>query len=91
MVKVTEAALQLIGSNYKTLLTLHLRTKYHSGLEMVATRPHEFHEAVSTLFGEYSAKLLEGLIMEGMAKEIGTRFEETKDFQQFMRKMNKKD
>lgn len=89
LIKATEDALELIGDQYKTLLILHLKTKHHSGLEMVSSEQGEFHRAVSELFGEYSAKILEDLIMECMTKDPSVKVQKAKDFSDFIKKVNK--
>ncbi len=45
-------------------MTFHLKNKCGTGLETVALEPEKFHEAISDLVGEYSARILENLILQ---------------------------
>ncbi|MFH1328505.1 MAG: NitrOD5 domain-containing protein [Candidatus Bathyarchaeota archaeon] len=63
-----EKALKLTGNYFKPLLVSHLKRKFNSGLDIILTQPGKFHDSVAELFGEYTARLLENLIVEIILK-----------------------
>jgi hypothetical protein len=63
-----ERALEISGNYFKDFVGFHLKSRFGMGLEIVTMEPEKFHEALSTLVGEYSTKVLENLIVQILLK-----------------------
>ncbi|WP_297507459.1 NitrOD5 domain-containing protein [Thermococcus sp.] len=55
----------------KDVLEAHLRVTLHRGLEVAYEDPKAFKGAVAKLFGEYSARLLELIILQRLKEQFG--------------------
>ncbi|WP_054839775.1 NitrOD5 domain-containing protein [Thermococcus sp. JCM 11816] len=80
IVKAVVHSVEKANPTLKSLLELHLKntTGGQGGFELAYNDPKRFKEAVSKLFGEYSARLLEMLIISyfrekaGLMEEVNT-------------------
>ncbi|WP_456321623.1 NitrOD5 domain-containing protein [Palaeococcus sp. (in: euryarchaeotes)] len=71
LVKAISAALKEVAPGLEAVLEAHLRAKMNRGLEVAYENPQEFKDAASKLFGEYSARLLEMVIINKLESQLG--------------------
>lgn len=75
LVKAISAALREVAPGLESVLEAHLKATLNKGLEVAYENPKEFKDAVSRLFGEYSARLLEMVIISKLKGRLGTERE----------------
>ncbi|AMQ19617.1 NitrOD5 domain-containing protein [Thermococcus peptonophilus] len=73
MVKAVVHSVEKANPTLKSLLELQLKTTTGQGFELAYNDPKRFKEAVSKLFGEYSARLLEILIISYFREKAGLK------------------
>ncbi|MCO6041955.1 NitrOD5 domain-containing protein [Thermococcus alcaliphilus] len=71
LAKAISAALREVAPGLESVLEAHLRATLNKGLEVAYENPKEFKDAVSKLFGEYSARLLEMVIINKLKGRLG--------------------
>lgn len=71
LVKAISTALKDVAPGLEAVLEAHLKATMNKGLEVAYENPIEFKDAVSKLFGEYSARLLEMVIINKLKNQIG--------------------
>jgi hypothetical protein len=71
IVKAVVYSVEKANPTLKSLLELHLKTTTGQGFELAYNDPGRFKDAVSKLFGEYSARLLEMLIISYFKEKAG--------------------
>ncbi|MCD6524495.1 MAG: DUF3227 domain-containing protein [Thermococcus sp.] len=71
LVKAISLALKEVAPGLEAVLEAHLKATMNKGLEVAYENPKEFKEAVSKLFGEYSARLLEMVIINKLEGRLG--------------------
>lgn len=77
IVKAVVYSVERANPTLKSLLELHLKNTTGQGFELAYNNPTRFKEAVSKLFGEYSARLLEMLVISYFKEKVGLREELT--------------
>jgi len=75
VVKAVRNAAKRANPGIEKLLEIHLRNTTNSGLELAYRDPKRFKECVSKLFGEYSNRLLEILIIKEIKDILGIKEE----------------
>ncbi len=75
VVKAVVHSVEQANPTLRTLLELHLKGTTGQGFELAYTDPTKFKEAISKLFGEYSARLLEMLIISYFRENLGMKGE----------------
>ncbi len=71
LVRVISGSLNDVAPGLKDVLEAHLRVTLHRGLEIAYEDPKAFKGAVEKLFGEYSARLLELIILQRLKAQFG--------------------
>ena len=71
LVKAINVALQEVAPGLESVLEAHLKATLNKGFELAYENPKEFKTAVSKLFGEYSARLLEMVIINRLKGSLG--------------------
>ncbi|HII61308.1 NitrOD5 domain-containing protein [Pyrococcus horikoshii] len=75
LTKTIILALREVAPGLEAVLEAHLRATLNSGIELAYDDPQKFKEAVSKLFGEYSARLLEMVIISKLKGRLGEDIE----------------
>ncbi len=75
LVRAISTALKEVAPGLEAVLEAHLKATMNKGLEVAYEDPKEFKEAVSKLFGEYSARLLEMVIINKLESQLEEREE----------------
>lgn len=75
IVKAVVHSVEKANPTLKPLLELHLKNTTGQGFELAYNDPKRFKEAVSKLFGEYSARLLEMLVISYFREKAGLKEE----------------
>ncbi len=73
VVKAVIHSVEKANPTLKNLLELHLKGTTGQGFELAYNDPKAFKDAVSRLFGEYSARLLEMLIISYFRENMGIK------------------
>ncbi|MBO8174332.1 MAG: DUF3227 domain-containing protein [Thermococcus sp.] len=73
VVRAVIYAVETANPTLKNLLEFHLKTTTGKGYELAYEDPKKFKEAVSKLFGEYSGRLLEMLIISYFKEKVGLK------------------
>ncbi|ASJ06617.1 NitrOD5 domain-containing protein [Thermococcus pacificus] len=71
LTKALSAALEKVNPGLKAVLETHLRVTTGKGLELAYEDPSAFKAAVGRLFGEYSARLLEMVVIDSLKDRFG--------------------
>ena len=71
IVRAVKNASNKAGPALESLLEVHLRNTEGEGFELAFESPNRFKEAVIKLFGEYSGRLLELLIIQELKMMLG--------------------
>ncbi len=71
VVKAIKVASKKANPGLEKLLEVHLHNVEGKGLEIAYEDPKKFKESVSKLFGEYSCRLLELLVIQEIKRELG--------------------
>ncbi|MCD6371979.1 MAG: DUF3227 domain-containing protein [Thermococcus sp.] len=71
LVKAISSALKEVAPGLEAVLDAHLKVTMNKGLEAAYENPKEFKNAVSKLFGDYSARLLEMVIINKLRGRLG--------------------
>ncbi|AFK22972.1 NitrOD5 domain-containing protein [Pyrococcus sp. ST04] len=71
LVKALASALDKVSPGLKAVLETHLKVSLGKGLEVAYSNPKEFKSAVAKLFGEYSARLLEMVVIDQVKDVLG--------------------
>ncbi|WP_457753258.1 NitrOD5 domain-containing protein [Thermococcus sp.] len=70
IVRAVTYAVEKANPTLKNLLEFHLKNTTGKGYELAYEDPKRFKEAVSKLFGEYSERLLEMLIISYFREKV---------------------
>lgn len=73
VIKAVIYAIEKADPTLKNLLEFHLKSTTGKGFELAYENPREFKRSVSKLFGEYSGRLLEMLIISYFKENVGLR------------------
>ncbi|ASJ16490.1 hypothetical protein A3L04_05075 [Thermococcus chitonophagus] len=71
LVRALANALDKVSPGLKAVLETHLRVSLGEGLEVAYSDPKKFKEAVAKLFGEYSSRLLEMVVIDQVKDVLG--------------------
>ncbi|AMM54667.1 NitrOD5 domain-containing protein [Pyrococcus kukulkanii] len=72
LVKALANALDKVSPGLKVVLETHLRVSLGEGLEVAYKDPKKFKDAVAKLFGEYSSRLLEMVVIDQVKDVLGS-------------------
>ncbi|AAL80752.1 DUF3227 domain-containing protein [Pyrococcus furiosus DSM 3638] len=75
LTKTIISALKEVAPGLEAVLEAHLNATLNKGIEVAYEDPQKFKEAVSKLFGEYSARLLEMVIISKLQSYLGKQVE----------------
>ncbi len=70
MVEAVRSATRRANPALEKILEVHLRMHSNVGFELAYRDPKRFRELVNKLFGEYSGRLLEILIVDEIKKKL---------------------
>jgi hypothetical protein len=70
LTRAITSALNEVAPGLEVVLEAHLRATLNRGLEVAYDDPKAFKDAVSKLFGEYSARLLEMVIISKLRNKF---------------------
>ncbi len=70
IVRAVRNASKKANPGLEKLLEVHLQNTTGKGLELACEDPKKFKESVAKLFGEYSSRLLELLVVQEIKKEL---------------------
>ena len=89
VVRAVVYAVETANPTLKSLLEFHLKTTTGKGYELAYENPKEFKKAVSKLFGEYSGRLLELLVIGYFKDRIGLKdnIESLEDLVEYVKKI----
>jgi hypothetical protein len=73
VIKAVIYAIEKADPTLKNLLEFHLKSTTGKGFELAYENPEEFKRSVSKLFGEYSGRLLEMLIIGYFKENVGLK------------------
>ncbi len=71
LVHAISSSLNEVAPGLEAVLEAHLKATLNRGLEVAYDDPKAFKEAVAKLFGEYSARLLELVIINKLQAQFG--------------------
>ncbi|NJE04650.1 DUF3227 domain-containing protein [Thermococcus sp. M36] len=73
LVKAVVYSVEKANPTLKNLLELHLKSTTGQGFELAYNNPTLFKESVAKLFGEYSSRLLEMIIIGYFRENLGMK------------------
>ncbi len=68
LLKAIKSASEKAGPILEDILDLHLKRTLGTGIEIVCDNPKEFKESLTRLFGEYSTRLFELILIQEIKK-----------------------
>lgn len=71
LMNAISSSLNEVAPGLEAVLEAHLKATLNKGLEVAYDDPTTFKEAVARLFGEYSARLLELVIINRLQTQFG--------------------